>query len=593
VAFWIITLLISFIPGYFYPQIFTYGWQYGYFPGFVWDESLSLGGAYWWSRVIVAFYGVIFLLYAKTTLTASAETIKEWKRRPNKYIWIIALATPLFLFELGRLGIVHSGEEVEEYLKDQKVIDGYIVFHYTFTAFTPEEQTLLFERTAKEIEEIRTAYGLKQKNKIEIYIYPSVQELNNYIGTRSASITKPWLGEVHIAKENLGSLKHELTHILLRERGSFPFDISWSTGLTEGAAVAMEDSYDGIHSADELAAWILHLDLSKGVSSIMQFTGFAADAAGKSYVLAGSFSSYLMKTYGADKYLSVYSSRDFQSVYGKSIETLDAEWRNSLSPLVTEPNSYDTLRTKYYFDRRSIINEPCLRRIGRLMKKADEAFAEKNYVEADELYSEVLAESDRTSALRGRIFCAMKRGDAKAALALLDTSSAAKISQNSIGLHNLKGDLIFLATEDIQQARSEWEEAMKLELGERQFLQAFARYYCLAAASEKENVREILRKNFSDDRSYEKNLELLNSLSIDIDMIDADFDLAKHVLLFRYYESLGRLRDAYSEVKEGLKLRDLFASEKRSPAKTCLAILSRYADEYARVFKEEQPLSSR
>ena len=49
------------------------------------------------------------------------------------------------------------------------------------------------------------------------------------------------------------------TGVLLRENGSWPFYASWSTGLTEGAAMAVEYEYDGIFTLDEHAANILRL----------------------------------------------------------------------------------------------------------------------------------------------------------------------------------------------------------------------------------------------------------------------------------------------------------------------------------------------
>src|SRR5207245_1631691 len=39
VCFWFVTLILSLLPGYTNPQLFTYGWQYGFFPGLTWDES--------------------------------------------------------------------------------------------------------------------------------------------------------------------------------------------------------------------------------------------------------------------------------------------------------------------------------------------------------------------------------------------------------------------------------------------------------------------------------------------------------------------------------------------------------------------------
>ena len=64
IAFWSITLFLSFLPGYFNPQLYTYGWQYGFFPGIVWDESLELTNSYLAFRVENIIWVVFALMLA-------------------------------------------------------------------------------------------------------------------------------------------------------------------------------------------------------------------------------------------------------------------------------------------------------------------------------------------------------------------------------------------------------------------------------------------------------------------------------------------------------------------------------------------------
>ena len=51
-AIWLATFALSLLPGYFEPQIFIYGWQYGFFPGFVWDPALELDAGYYISPTV-------------------------------------------------------------------------------------------------------------------------------------------------------------------------------------------------------------------------------------------------------------------------------------------------------------------------------------------------------------------------------------------------------------------------------------------------------------------------------------------------------------------------------------------------------------
>jgi hypothetical protein len=128
---------------------------------------------------------------------------------------------------------------------------------------------------------------------------------------------------------------------------------------------------------------------------------------------------------------------------------------------------------------------------------------------------------------------------------------------------------------------------MNLELGERSFMQAFARYYGLAKVSDSAKVAQLLWNNFVGDNPQTENIKLLRSLSTS-DSSDAYFALAKHILLFRYFESIGKLDDALSEAEEALKLELLFPNKGRRPERTCLDILARYAKYLAIAFKRDE-----
>lgn len=387
--------------------------------------------------------------------------------------------------------------------------------------------------------------------------------MKKFVGTASASIAKPWMNELHISKDNLGSLKHELVHTLLSTYGNFPFDISWSTGLTEGAAVAMEESYDGIRNCDEYAARIVQLGLAKGVKEIMSFTGFVAQASGKSYTLAGSFSKYLIQHYGSEKFLSLYNIRQYESIYGKPVDVLEREWIASLQPLQTPMNRYDSLRVRFYFDRTSILNEPCLRKIGRMMKEAGELFTQQKYKEADEIYDLVAHETDRLDAIRGRVLCQLRMNDPKAALTVLDTLSAAKTEQNSAALHTLRGDCIFLATDDTVKAKEEWKETMQLELSSRSVISAYIRYHFLSHIAI-QNARDYLRTIYSYDDITDSLLEKIEAENIKDASLE--FYAARNAFTARIFESKGKLKRSYfsslvssAAIGDEISLRDRYS----------------------------------
>jgi hypothetical protein len=48
------------------------------------------------------------------------------------------------------------------------------------------------------------------------------------------------------------------------------------------------------------------------------------------YILAGSFVGFVIERYGLASFRSMYVTGNYEQVYGKSLRTLEQEWRVSL-----------------------------------------------------------------------------------------------------------------------------------------------------------------------------------------------------------------------------------------------------------------------
>lgn len=435
-GFWLLTFVFSLIPGYLFPQLFTYGWQYGYFPGLVWDEYIEPRGAYGWHLLEWATLALILLLFA----------VSRQGTPLNKSWWLklgsLGIVYTMLLWTRAENGVATTHAKVENHLSSQLRVDSHTVIYYRGTSLTLEEVELLRLNALWYLHDIRTRLELTDTTReIAIYLYPTAESLYRLVGTRNASIAKPWLSELHIAKENLESLKHELVHVLLREWAGFPLHASWSTALTEGVAMSLEPSYDGIHSLHEHSCAILRMKLGTGVSNIMGFAGFASGASTTSYVLAGSFTSYLLDTYGPQKLKQVYGSLDFEEAYGKPLAQLENEWKAAIGNALPELTYFDSLRTRYYFDRQSILFVPCLRSIGKLNTEARTAMEEGMYAKAEKLYAELYRENKSINALRGIVISMLRRDQKERVRQLLDTATIGSHPQAPT-LYLFKGDVL-------------------------------------------------------------------------------------------------------------------------------------------------------
>ncbi len=547
VIFWISTLILALLPGYFTNQLYSYGWQFGFFPGFVWDDHIQLGSRYWLSQGWLILCSMVLLLDAHIADTRSVSTFIErlrirqrlYKTKPLILLLYAALGTGFYF-----TGFILSEHSLQDTLPI--TLTSHLTNIRTDTTLSHDEQKLLLRQMQRDREYIAAVAGNGYEVKLDLY--PSEEMLGEMIGTRTASIAKPWRGSISMAYENIASLRHELVHIALARYGSFPFGISWSTGLTEGIAVALEDNYDGIRDCDEYAARILQLGLADGVQQVMSFSGFASETSGKSYTLAGSFCKYLLRRYGSAAFLKLYGSNNYIDTYGKSLTDLEREWIASLRQWQTPMTRFDSLRTRFYFDRKSIISEIDLRGLGRMMHKADMLFAEKEYTAAEQIYAAVMRSSDRLDAVRARILCRLRTNDVKGALSILNELRS---ERPNTALHILRGDCYFLSG-DTSHAMMQWRTALDLELSERQTTSAFIRCYYLSRI-ECDSARTLLRKLY-----YGKKLTAndLPSFATEMHVDNKNYHAAKCALLFTVFLSQGQIQNAYKAAKLGISFTD-------------------------------------
>ncbi len=465
IGFWIITLFLSFLPGYLNPQLYTYGWQYGFFPGIVWDESLELTNSYLIFRIENITWVILVLLLAYGFHS---------KRRANWWVLILSIITTSLFFFNDEFHITTSHNAVEKNLKNIVRPVSNCTIYYAPGSLSSDELEKIERDVRWYLDAIKGRFELQPpKDPIRIYIYPSSDAMFSLIGTRTASISKPWLGEVHIAKENLESLKHELTHVLLREKGVFPFYVSWSTGLTEGAAMSVEPEYDGIYTLDEHAARILQMHYANGVKEVMSFTGFAANASQKSYVLAGSFSRYLLSTYGPTQFNHVYASLDWKKEYRKPLDSLESEWQRWLAPMMTPMDADDSEHFRYYYDRASIIYNPCLRRIGKLNRQGHNAYLNGNYSTAQAYYRSALNAGGGIESLIGLSNTFLRQNDLSQAISILDTTHNPIVRKQNVVLDLRRADLQAL-TGNTLSADSLYTVALAVKVSSGTFLSAYA-----------------------------------------------------------------------------------------------------------------------
>lgn len=181
--------------------------------------------------------------------------------------------------------------------------------------------------------------------RIQSYLYPSPDVKAQLTGARYTSVSPVWLGtpQVHLltrrAEESLG---HELAHVFSRSYGLPGINASWSPGLVEGWAVALEPPSPAPPPHD-LVRVATTTDTSAALSLTAQALterlspwGFWTGRGAVSYATMGSFVEHLLDEHGADRLKRVYARGNFADVYGRPLDALARDWADSLArrPLV-------------------------------------------------------------------------------------------------------------------------------------------------------------------------------------------------------------------------------------------------------------------
>lgn len=132
--------------------------------------------------------------------------------------------------------------------------------------------------------------------------------------------------------ETLYIIAHELTHIAATHLLGAPA----ATMLHEGLALHLPQPY-----LTQQAGYLPHTQICAAIlpttafKTATQMSAMGYNTAGFGghirsffhYTLSGCFVAYLLETYGFDAFARLYSSGDYEGVYGRSLAALDQEWQ--------------------------------------------------------------------------------------------------------------------------------------------------------------------------------------------------------------------------------------------------------------------------
>lgn len=334
---WLVTIGVVVIIGglvfdyAFHPQFFSYNHVFGGVLGPIYDEQLAIRPGLFWFRGMT----VLWIL----ALVAAGTRLRGFGRRWTRAVLpASALLLGAGYFFSASLGFNVTEASLKNALPGTLRTDHFEI-HYEPSAHSPEVVAAwgrMQERAYAELAERLNAHPAERQRYLT-FVYPSPEAKAMLTGARTTSVAPVWLDrpQSHLLVSRLeASFQHELAHLFSRPYGLPGLNASWSVGLVEGWAVALEPP-SLAPSPDDLVRAArgrtgLGDDLTEAVEARLSPLGFWTDRGAVSYTTMGSFVSYLLDTYGAERLKEVYALANFETVYGKPLAELTTEWAASL-----------------------------------------------------------------------------------------------------------------------------------------------------------------------------------------------------------------------------------------------------------------------
>ena len=391
------------------PPVFTYNAVLGYFPGNLYDENVQLGMPLLWSRLeqlawVVAVVAIVAARLDVPRFSVTREPRPATRRVASLACALVFTAGGLVLHGLGgTLGYRIDADAIEAELGGHLETANFII-DYANTPEIAKDIALVAADHELRYAQVVAQLGAAPPGKLHSFYFASRDQKARWIGARDVEMAKPWRREIYLDHRPFPhpSLRHEIAHAVASAFGDPIFGVAAqrvlgvpvmiSPGLVEGLAVAA-DWPAGYHrlTPHESVRAMQAMGLTPSIRALLSL-GFLTVSSARSYVTAGSFMRFLLDTYGAERIREVYArGGDFARVYGKSLSTLEAEWRTMIASISLPLEEIEATRER--FRAGSVFARPCPHANAARLEQARDALGDGKRDKAIGLLREVCGDA--------------------------------------------------------------------------------------------------------------------------------------------------------------------------------------------------------
>ena len=410
ILLYILILLVPLFEFYFNPQIFFYNPLFGYYPGTIYDEGISVD-------LKLAVYRSLNIIFFALLFYFSYNIYFKLLQITRKSLFTLSfLISILFIYLSPGFGYSTDFHRMTNYL-NREIETPHFLIHYSDS---------INESLAKSIalhheyyyEQLTFFFRTKMDKKINSFIFKDSQQKKELLGTENADVAKPWLNQSFTVYNNYdATLRHELAHVISSKFGTGIFKVAENINpsLIEGVAVAADPFYSE-YDIHYMAALAYKNGFKINIKNLFSGYSFLTNTSSLSYIYAGSFVKYLIENYGINKVKKLYSNIDFEKIYKMPVSRLESEYYDFLKSIIADNKN----SAYYFFGRQSLFTKVCPRYISSRLKDGWENYQAKNYKKSEKIFQEILDVSINFSALVGMSNSLNELGKTKEAIGLLD-----------------------------------------------------------------------------------------------------------------------------------------------------------------------------
>lgn len=373
-----------------YPQVYFFNHVWGGWPGPIYDEVVRINGSTVFFRILTMLW--VVLLWHIPSLNR------------DKYAsWIVGFAAVSIFFsymQLTEFGILSPRVHLQNSLGGQQKTDHFDLY-YEQDLYSDYEIELLAKEHEYYYNQIADQLNLQPRDttvKIESYLYGHPWQKKELVGAKFTSFVPVWLeqDQLHIAKQQITqSLKHELVHVLSKGFGNELFNASWSIGLIEGIAVAIDGGSSRTSTIDQIVVSEKPYPTAEELQKAFSPLGFYGGRSGVNYTTSGSFVRFLMKNYPVELLKKAYKTGNISKAYNSDWQTLTKKWHQALNKV--EVDTVDRRIARRIFGIPSLFEQECPHVISDFAVAKDNyrySLARRDTAQALEFLDRALVEAD-------------------------------------------------------------------------------------------------------------------------------------------------------------------------------------------------------